>query len=198
MTADRKFGLNRRHFLMGTAAWPQPRPPFLPPRWKAPPKCCRARPARCATTRPAFGCWTGRITSTTPATAPSLPTSPRVRCILVGRDVDLPALSHLRPAVRRPDAPRQDRGDPEGGNPTWRPTAAMKARHPEWPDVVEGGAPDNPLGVRALYLGWPATASTAPMTRARSAAGRPTAAWGSTTSTSLNCIRWQKSERKCC
>jgi len=41
-------------------------------------------------------------------------------------------------------------------NPTWRPTAAMKARHPEWPDVVEGGAPDNPLGVRALYLGWPA------------------------------------------
>ncbi|MEN9409717.1 MAG: hypothetical protein RL216_1691 [Pseudomonadota bacterium] len=41
-------------------------------------------------------------------------------------------------------------------NPTWRPTAAMKERHPEWPDVVEGGAPDNPLGVRALYLGWPA------------------------------------------
>ena len=39
-------------------------------------------------------------------------------------------------------------------NPTWRPTAAMKQRHPEWPDVVEGGAPDNPLGSRALYLGW--------------------------------------------
>ncbi|MGL6208321.1 MAG: L,D-transpeptidase [Paracoccaceae bacterium] len=41
-------------------------------------------------------------------------------------------------------------------NPTWRPTDAMKLRHPEWPDVVEGGAADNPLGVRALYLGWPA------------------------------------------
>ena len=41
-------------------------------------------------------------------------------------------------------------------NPTWRPTASMLARHPEWPSVVEGGAPDNPLGVRALYLGWPA------------------------------------------
>ncbi|MBU9698292.1 L,D-transpeptidase [Rhodobacteraceae bacterium HSP-20] len=41
-------------------------------------------------------------------------------------------------------------------NPTWRPTASMKARNPDWPDVVEGGAPDNPLGVRALYLGWPA------------------------------------------
>jgi len=41
-------------------------------------------------------------------------------------------------------------------NPTWRPTPSMKERHPEWPDVVEGGAPDNPLGVRALYLSWPA------------------------------------------
>ncbi|MEY4984313.1 MAG: hypothetical protein RIR62_2579 [Pseudomonadota bacterium] len=41
-------------------------------------------------------------------------------------------------------------------NPTWRPTASMKARHPDWPDVIEGGAPDNPLGVRALYLSWPA------------------------------------------
>jgi L,D-transpeptidase ErfK/SrfK len=39
-------------------------------------------------------------------------------------------------------------------NPTWRPTVSMKQRHPEWPDVVEGGAPDNPLGSRALYLGW--------------------------------------------
>jgi L,D-transpeptidase ErfK/SrfK len=39
-------------------------------------------------------------------------------------------------------------------NPTWRPTDAMKERHPEWPEVVEGGAPDNPLGTRALYLSW--------------------------------------------
>jgi lipoprotein-anchoring transpeptidase ErfK/SrfK len=39
-------------------------------------------------------------------------------------------------------------------NPTWRPTASMKERNPDWPDVVEGGAPDNPLGSRALYLGW--------------------------------------------
>lgn len=41
-------------------------------------------------------------------------------------------------------------------NPTWRPTASMKERNPSWPDVVEGGSPDNPLGTRALYLGWPA------------------------------------------
>ena len=39
-------------------------------------------------------------------------------------------------------------------NPSWRPTPSMKIRNPEWPDVVEGGAPDNPLGTRALYLSW--------------------------------------------
>ncbi len=39
-------------------------------------------------------------------------------------------------------------------NPTWRPTPSMKERNPEWPDVVAGGAPDNPLGTRALYLSW--------------------------------------------
>lgn len=39
-------------------------------------------------------------------------------------------------------------------NPTWRPTPAMRIRNPEWPEVVEGGAPDNPLGTRALYLSW--------------------------------------------
>jgi L,D-transpeptidase ErfK/SrfK len=41
-------------------------------------------------------------------------------------------------------------------NPPWRPTASMRERHPEWPEMVEGGAPDNPLGIRALYLSWPA------------------------------------------
>lgn len=39
-------------------------------------------------------------------------------------------------------------------NPTWRPTPSMKERNPEWPDVVEGGSPENPLGTRALYLSW--------------------------------------------
>lgn len=39
-------------------------------------------------------------------------------------------------------------------NPPWRPTPSMKKRNPDWPDVVEGGAPDNPLGSRALYLSW--------------------------------------------
>ncbi|WP_045393397.1 L,D-transpeptidase [Falsirhodobacter sp. alg1] len=39
-------------------------------------------------------------------------------------------------------------------NPSWRPTPSMRERNPEWPEVVQGGAPDNPLGVRALYLSW--------------------------------------------
>lgn len=38
--------------------------------------------------------------------------------------------------------------------PTWRPTPAMRERNPQWPEVVEGGAPDNPLGTHALYLSW--------------------------------------------
>ena len=39
-------------------------------------------------------------------------------------------------------------------NPPWTPTAAMKERYPDWPDHIEGGAKDNPLGTRALYLSW--------------------------------------------
>lgn len=38
--------------------------------------------------------------------------------------------------------------------PTWRPTPSMRERNPEWPAVVEGGSPDNPLGTHALYLSW--------------------------------------------
>jgi lipoprotein-anchoring transpeptidase ErfK/SrfK len=37
--------------------------------------------------------------------------------------------------------------------PDWRPTPSMKRRNPEWPDYIEAG-PDNPLGTRALHLGW--------------------------------------------
>jgi L,D-transpeptidase ErfK/SrfK len=41
-------------------------------------------------------------------------------------------------------------------NPRWTPTQSQKKMHPDWPEFVEGGSPENPLGVRALYLGWPA------------------------------------------
>ena len=39
-------------------------------------------------------------------------------------------------------------------NPTWRPTPSMLERNPDWPRVVQGGDPINPLGTRALYLSW--------------------------------------------
>ncbi|MDX6752131.1 L,D-transpeptidase family protein [Geminicoccaceae bacterium 1502E] len=39
-------------------------------------------------------------------------------------------------------------------DPTWYPTAETRRDRPELPGVV-GPGPDNPLGDRALYLGWP-------------------------------------------
>jgi L,D-transpeptidase ErfK/SrfK len=38
-------------------------------------------------------------------------------------------------------------------DPTWRPTPRMRADNPELPEAVLPG-PDNPLGNRAMYLGW--------------------------------------------
>ena len=40
-------------------------------------------------------------------------------------------------------------------NPEWHATKGELERNPDWPVMVAGGAPENPLGVRALYLGWP-------------------------------------------
>lgn len=39
-------------------------------------------------------------------------------------------------------------------NPSWAPTPSMRERNPEWPAVIPGGDPLNPLGTRALYLSW--------------------------------------------
>lgn len=41
-------------------------------------------------------------------------------------------------------------------NPPWTPTPSMRERDPSLPQRVEGGVPENPLGVRGLYLSWPA------------------------------------------
>lgn len=40
-------------------------------------------------------------------------------------------------------------------DPSWRPTASMLKRHPEWPRFLPPG-PGNPMGTHALYLDWPA------------------------------------------
>jgi L,D-transpeptidase ErfK/SrfK len=39
-------------------------------------------------------------------------------------------------------------------DPIWRPTARMRAEDPTLPEAVPPG-PDNPMGNRAIYLGWP-------------------------------------------
>ncbi|MGV8985754.1 MAG: L,D-transpeptidase [Cypionkella sp.] len=41
-------------------------------------------------------------------------------------------------------------------NPRWTATQGELQRNPDWPKFVAGGSPDNPLGIRALYLDWPA------------------------------------------
>ena len=38
-------------------------------------------------------------------------------------------------------------------DPIWRPTARMRTRIRSLPEVVSAG-PDNPMGTRAMYLGW--------------------------------------------
>ncbi len=37
--------------------------------------------------------------------------------------------------------------------PSWRPTASMLKRNPEWPPYI-GPGPDNPMGTHALHLSW--------------------------------------------
>ena len=39
-------------------------------------------------------------------------------------------------------------------DPIWRPTARMRAEDPKLPELMPPG-PDNPMGTRAMYLGWP-------------------------------------------
>jgi L,D-transpeptidase ErfK/SrfK len=58
---------------------------------------------------------------------------------------------------------REGRGTPTGSttvtrkaeNPTWYPPESIRRERPELPAVFPPG-PDNPLGHRAIYLGWPA------------------------------------------
>ena len=37
-------------------------------------------------------------------------------------------------------------------NPGWTPPAVVKHDHPEMPNLIPGGSPNNPMGVRALTL----------------------------------------------
>jgi lipoprotein-anchoring transpeptidase ErfK/SrfK len=37
-------------------------------------------------------------------------------------------------------------------NPDWTPPADVRADHPELPEMIPGGAPNNPMGTRAMLL----------------------------------------------
>ena len=39
-------------------------------------------------------------------------------------------------------------------DPIWHPTERMRSENPELPEAVPPG-PDNPMGARAMYMGWP-------------------------------------------
>ena len=58
-------------------------------------------------------------------------------------------------AIPRPQARWQGvlRVTRKAVNPSWTPTARMRRENPKLPAFVPGGHPQNPMGVRALYLG---------------------------------------------
>ena len=70
-------------------------------------------------------------------------------------------------------------------SPAWSPPDEVKRDKPSLPNVIPGGRPSNPMGAAAMTLsGGGNTPSTAPTTRARTAASSPTAASACTMRTS--------------
>jgi lipoprotein-anchoring transpeptidase ErfK/SrfK len=63
-------------------------------------------------------------------------------------------------------------------NPDWAPPWKVKRDHPELPDLIRGGSPNNPMGARALTLSRLQVAihGTTKRMRDRSALPPPTAA----------------------
>jgi lipoprotein-anchoring transpeptidase ErfK/SrfK len=57
-------------------------------------------------------------------------------------------------AVGRPDKQWQGNAQVSGKyvQPAWTPPAEVKADNPNLPDVIPGGAPNNPMGVAAMTL----------------------------------------------
>ena len=93
-------------------------------------------------------------------------------------------------AVGRPG--KQWQGKPQVNGkyvqPAWTPPAEVKADNPSLPDVIPGGAPNNPVGVAAMALSGASTRSTARTGRSRSARLPRTAASGCTMRTSSTCL----------
>ncbi len=74
-------------------------------------------------------------------------------------------------------------------NPGWTPTAEMRRENPRLPAHVPGGHPQNPLGVRALYLARACTAFTALTHRGQSATRSQRDVFAFTTKTCSTSIR---------
>ncbi len=61
-----------------------------------------------------------------------------------------------QPQPQQPQMQQQQQPQtPQPQQPAWTPTPSMRRRNPRLPDYMAPG-PRNPLGVRALYLGWTA------------------------------------------
>jgi len=157
MTADRKFGLNRRHFIVGTAALATGAAALPAAAMEGSTEVLPGASSSVRHNASSFRMldWQDYFDNTR---------NGAILADLTSRALHFwsedQSIYRLYPTSVPLSEDLTRRGKTEViqkvENPTWRPTAAMKARHPEWPDVVPGGAPDNPLGVRALYLGWPA------------------------------------------
>ncbi|MCC3246269.1 L,D-transpeptidase [Methylocystis sp. WRRC1] len=70
-------------------------------------------------------------------------------------------------------------------NPDWTPPAAVKADHPELPDLIPGGAPNNPMGTRAMLLDRGEVAIHGTTTKMRASVG---------TAASYGCIRMRNED----
>jgi lipoprotein-anchoring transpeptidase ErfK/SrfK len=65
-------------------------------------------------------------------------------------------------------------------NPDWAPPAVVKADHPELPNLIRGGSPHNPMGMRAITLDRNQVAIHGTTSRMRASIG---------TAASYGCIR---------
>ncbi len=79
--------------------------------------------------------------------------------------------------------------------PAWAPPEEIRREHPSLPEVIPGGAANNPMGEAALTMRGGEYAFTAPTGRNRSAASSPTAVFACTTTTSSSFIAWSRSAR---
>jgi lipoprotein-anchoring transpeptidase ErfK/SrfK len=70
-------------------------------------------------------------------------------------------------------------------HPDWSPPAAVRADHPELPNLIPGGSPHNPMGARAIVLARDETAIHGTTNKMRASIG---------TAASYGCIRMRNED----